>query len=136
MLESRINPDDGFRRTMTSLAIGVRSLMRVDTHTSISLGVGEAIDIRPQYPFGLLLRLISYESLAGDEISFCFALRQNGQIDNVDEQLRYIPIEGLDPIARIDRELIAERSAQALVAMSTNQSRALSASRLRQAWDV
>jgi hypothetical protein len=82
---------------------------------SVSLNIGESLEINPKYNFGVVLRLIEHDDRVGYEHKFCFVLRQTAEIDVVDEDLRYIPLDRIDPSEASTRMNQAQMALESLI---------------------
>jgi hypothetical protein len=106
----KLLPEDQFRSDLRSFTHVVKSKFGFEEKTSISISVGESLDIDPSYNYGVILRLIVHDDRAGYERRLSFVLRKTAEIDLIDENLRYVPLENIDRFEASNRVIQAQEA--------------------------
>ena len=101
---------DQFRHDIKSFTHEVRSRYGFEEKKSISTAQGESLDIDPRFRYGVVLRLVEHDDRSGYERKLSIVVRRTAEVDFVDEDLRYIPLEKIDRFEASQRIIQAQEA--------------------------
>jgi hypothetical protein len=102
--------EDRFRHDLKSFTHLVRSRFGFEDKKSISISEGESLDIDPRFKYGVVLRLVQHDDRAGYERKLSIVVRRTADVDFIDEDLRYIPLENVDRFEASSRIIQAQEA--------------------------